>query len=95
MNTAQVINLNQNPIAELKAIREQMKALETAEKAAKDQINNLLDQSGLEEIVIGEDKVKRQITERMSFDTKTFESVHPDLYAEFKKSTAVITLRTM
>lgn len=95
MNTAQVLNLNQNPIATLKAIKEQMKALEAAEKAAKDQINNLLDQAGVEEMVIGNDKVKRQITERQTFDGKAFEAAHPDLYAAFKKSAAIITLRTM
>ncbi len=94
-NVAQIFNINTNPIAELKAVREQLKALQSKESDLKDQLNNLLDQAGIEEMVIGTDKVKRALTERSTFDSKTFESVHPALYAEFKKSTTVITLRTI
>jgi len=95
-NGAQILSFkNNNPIAELKSIREQLKAFQEREGDLKAQINNLLDQAGVEELVIGNDKVKRTLTERSTFDSKIFESVHPDLYAEFKKSTCVITLKTI
>lgn len=95
-NGAQILSFkNNNPIAELKSIREQLKAFQEREGDLKAQINNLLDQAGVEELVIGNDKVKRTLTERSTFDSKIFESVHPDLYAEFKKSTCVITLKAI
>lgn len=93
-NLQNVVQLN-NPIAELKSIREALKTLEAQEKALKDQINNILDSNGVEELVIGSDKIKRQLTERASFDSTGFKSIHPALYAEFTKKTAVITLRTL
>ena len=57
-NGAQILSFkNNNPIAELKSIREQLKAFQEREGDLKAQINNLLDQAGVEELVIGNDKV--------------------------------------
>ena len=95
MNALKLVTNEFNPIASLKSIKDQIKALQAAEDSIKKEINSILDAQGVEELVIGNDKVKRQLTERAVFDSKTFESVHPSLYADFKKSTAVITLRTM
>lgn len=46
-NGAQILSFkNNNPIAELKSIREQLKAFREREGDLKAQINNLLDQAG-------------------------------------------------
>lgn len=84
-----------NPISQLKTVKAQLKTLQAYETALKQEINDLLDESGQEELLIGDDKVKRSMSERQIFDSKTFESLHPDLYGQFKKSTTVITLRTL
>lgn len=67
---AERIQLGVNPIAQLKSVREQIALLQKLEKAAKEQINNLLDQSGLEELVIDGVKVTRTITTKAAYSVK-------------------------
>ena len=92
---AEKIMLGVNPILELKTIREQIAFLKKQEDKIKDKINNLLDQTGLEELVIDGEKVFRRMTERRTFDAKTFSSLHSNLYEQFKKTTAVISLEVL
>jgi hypothetical protein len=67
---AEKIQLGVNPIAQLKSLREQIALLQKLEKASKEQINNLLDQSGLEELVIDGVKVNRTITTKAAYSVK-------------------------
>ena len=67
---AERIVLNVNPIHDLKYLRREIAALQKLEAAAKSQINNLLDQSGLEELVIGNEKVVRTITNKAAYSVK-------------------------
>jgi len=89
------LHLKTNPIEELKNLRLQIKALSELEEQVKERINNLLDSSGNEELVINGHKVSRVITERVIFDSKTFKTLHPSLYTDFSKRSTSISLKTL
>ncbi len=84
-----------NCIAQLKQVRDQIKKLTEQETLIKSHINSLLDQRGLEELLIGDNKVSRVLSERVILDGKSLKTLYPEIYSQFEKKSIVVTLKVL
>ena len=76
----------ENRIKKLKAIEEQMKALELEADTLKEEIKKEMKARGAEEVVIGDWIVKFKSIMSNKFNSKAFAADHPILYKKYMAS---------
>ncbi len=92
MNIQAKIQSLPNPLAEFKAINEEVKALEARRSMLREQILNLMNSNSSDEVVFGGFKAKRVLVVQERLDTKLVKEFLGNQYSSFVTESSQIRL---